>query len=240
MPAQFIPVGGGSPQLAGTQQVIDPTFNASRVALRPLDYAHLGAVLGHYAVAHASGATASLGAAGHLASIRWTDASRYLVLMRIRAGWSVTGAVTAATPMDLQAVIARGFSVDFTTASTATSLAAIANTNKMRSSMGASLMGVNGPRIATTTVMSGQTLTADAAPFAMCPFVNQPSGNATVTQAVGVGGAMTDLYSWTALGQHPIVLSANEGVIVQPVTAGPTTGTVKYYVQWEWAEVVLF
>lgn len=239
MPAIVNPASG-LPATIGTMQGIDPTFNAARVSLRPLDYNIQNVNLGHYAVAHASGATVSIGAAGHLASIRWTDATRFLALMRIRVGWAVTGAITAATPMDLQAVIARAFTVDFTTASTATSMIGVANTNKMRASMGSSLLGAVGPRIATTTVMSGQTLTADAAPFAMATFVNQPSGNATVTQAVGVAGAMTDLYNWTALGAHPVILSANEGIIIQPVTAGPVSGTTKYYVQWEWAELGAF
>lgn len=199
-------------------------------------------VLGHYAVAQKSGATASIGAAGILGSIRWapTLANTFLVLMRIKAGWSVTGAVTAATPMDLQALIARAFTVDFTTASTAINMATTQKTNQMRGSMNLSQMGVNGPRICTTTVMSGQTATADAAAFAMATYVNQPSGNATVTQAVGVAGETKVLYEWTALGQHPVVLSSNEGVFIETVTAGPTTGTVAYYFGWEWAEVLLF
>lgn len=225
---------------SGNMLEVDPLYKAARVALRPYDYSSSQTVLGHYSVAQASGATVSIGAAGHLGSIRWTDTSRYLVLLRIRAGWAVTAAVTAAAPMDLQAVIARSFSVDFTTASTAISLAGVANTNKMRASMGASLMGTVGPRIATTTVMSGQTLTADAAPFAMMNWQNQPSGNATVTQAAGVAGPMQTLYDCTASGQHPVILTANEGVILQPVTAGPVSGTTKYYFEWTWAEVAAF
>jgi hypothetical protein len=232
-------LGGGQIQ-PGVPLAVDPTFLAARVALRPLDYANVGQLLGHYAATQVSGATVSLGAAAHSASLRWTDTTRFLVLMRIKAGWSVTGAVTAATPMDMQAVIARGFSVDFTTNSTQLSLAAVTNTNKMRAGMGTSLLGASGPRILTTAAMSGQTLTADVAPFAITVWNNQPSGNATVTQAVGVSGPMQTIYEWTALGQHPVVLTANEGVLLQPVTAGPTTGTVKYYVQWEWAEVLIF
>lgn len=241
MPAIVNPASGVPGPTFGNMQAIDALFNAARVSLRPLDHGIPGAgILGHYAVAQASGATVSLGAAAHLASFRWADLSRFAVLMRVRVGWSVTGAITAATVMDLQAVIARGFSVDFTTNSTAISMAGVSNTNKMRASMGTSLMGTVGPRIATTAAMSGQTLTADAAPFAITSYVNQPSGNATVTQAVGVGSVMTDLYNWAALGSHPVVLSANEGIIVQPVTAGPVTGSVKYYVQWEWGEVSSF
>ena len=232
-------IGGGNLQ-PGSQAAVDPLYQAFRISQRPLDYSNIGQLLGHYAVAQSSGAMASIGAGGHVASIRWADSTRFMVLMRIRAGWEVVSAITAATPMDLQAVVARGFSVDFTTASTAANLASPSNTNKMRSSMGSSLMGAAGPRIGTTTVMSGQTLTADANPFAMTNWVNQPSGNAIVTQAVGVGGAMQTVYEVTAQGQHPIVLTTNEGVILQPVTAGPVTGTMKYLVVWEWAEILVY
>jgi hypothetical protein len=74
----------------------------------------------------------------------------------------------------------------------------------------------------------------------MASFANQPSGNATVTQAIGVGHPMQVLYEWDVNGDHPIILGANEGVLIQPVTAGPVTGTVKYYVQWSWAELANF
>jgi hypothetical protein len=232
--------GTGLGSKLGTEAVVDSLRGAQRFSQSPLDHSDAnGNLLGFYKVSQVSGATVSIGAAGHLGSIRWTDTSRFMVLIRIRAGWAVSGAITAATIMDLQAVIARAFSVDFTTASTAASLAA-ANTNKMRQSMGASILGAAGPRIATTTVMSGQTLTADANPFSMTAFTNQPSGNATVTQAVGVGHPMVTLYEWDTNGGHPIVLHANEGVLLQPVTAGPVTGSVKYYFSWEWAELAYF
>lgn len=228
-----------SPSL--TELLIDIQRQAARVSISPFDYAGSGGqILGFYKVAQASGATVSLGAAAHLASIRWTDPKNIAVLLRLRVGWAVSGAITAATIMDLQAVIARGFTVDFTTNSTAANMAAVAKTNALRNRMGSSLLGVNGPRIATTAAMSGQTLTADSNPFAMASFANQPSGNATVTQAIGVGHPMVDLYKLDTNGGHPVVLGVNEGVLVQPVTAGPVTGSVKYYIEWEWAELAGF
>ncbi len=224
------------------QQQVDPLWLAARIALRPLDYTGQGAVLGHYSVAQQSGdIAATLGAAAHVARIRWTDPTRYCVLLGIRVGWTVTAAVTVAVPMDMRAIIARGFSVDFTTNMTAISLAGVVNTNKMRASMGASLMGVNGPGICTTAAMSGQTLTADAAPFAVTNWANQASGNAIVTQAVGVSGALQELYSLKSSDyEHPVVLTNNEGVILQPLMAGPASGTFRYYAEWKWAECVVF
>ena len=223
-----------------TEAVVDQSRAAQRISISPIEWRGPGEVLGFYGVAQASGATVSLAAAAHTAALRWTDATHYLVLMRLRVGYSVTGAITTSTPMDLQGVIVRGFTVDFTTNATVINMGTVSNTNKFRQNFGASLLGTKGPEIATTAAMSGQTLTADTAPFAMASYQGLVAVTATGTAVAAPAGAaapMQDLYKWDVLGGHPIVLSVNEGIVVQPVTAGPATGSVKYYVQWEWAEV---
>lgn len=235
----------GSDSNGGIGLEVDRTHKAARVAMRPLEYASEGVVLGHYRVAQKSGAVAAtLGALAHAGSFRWADLTRYAVLTRIRAGYSVTSAVTTATPMDLRAIIARGFSVDFTTNATAISLAAISNTNKMRASMGASLMTTVGPRIMTTVAMSGQTLTEDAAPIGMTVWKQLHASTATGTAValpVGAAGPMQDVYvARMEAGEYPVVLTANEGVLLQPVTACFASGTFAYYFEWTWAEVVVF
>lgn len=241
MPTKTNVLGDGDVQLA-----VDRTFKAARIALRPLDYSSEGRILGHYAVAQRSGElVATIGALGHLASMRWSDGTAYCVLMRIKAGWSVSGAVTTAVEMNLRAIIARAFTVDFTTAATAANMAVPPRTGAMRANMGSSLMGVSGPRISTTTVQSGQTLTADANGFAACVWpgitsIAQTAAAATVNMALGTAGLMQTLYEYTALSQHPVILSQNEGILLQPITAGPATGTFALYTQWEWAEVEVF
>ena len=226
------------------QLEVDRTFLAARIAARPLDYASEGRVLGHYAVAQRSGElAATIGALGHLAAIRWADSTAYCVLMRVKAGWSISAAVTTAVQMNLRAVLARAFSVDFTTAVTRASMTVPSKANAMRNSMGSSLMGLNGPMISTTTVMSGQTLTADTLGFGFGVWPGILSTNGTGTAVVmnlGVAGPMQTLYEYTALQQHPVVLSTNEGVIIQPITAGPASGTFAVYAQWEWAEVEVY
>lgn len=231
-------IGGGNVQ-AGTALAVDPTFQAARVALRPLDHAQQGQLLGHYSLLQLSGATVSLSAGGTIASFRWTDPSRYGVLLRVKAGWVVTGAITLATPMDASLFVARSFTTDFTTNATSATLAAT-KSQAMRSTMANSLQANGNIKICTTASMTGLVAAADSFSLGGNVWVNQPSGNATVTQAVGVGGAMTNLYDASIPGTHPIVLAQNEGVLVTTPTAGPVTGTVKWYVQWEWAEVALF
>lgn len=214
--------------------------------MRPLPYkfSNSAVVLGHYKVAQRSGSiAATIGALGHLASIRWaptTQTNANLVLTRLRCGITVDGAITTATEMTLRAIIARNFTVEFTTASTAISL--VAGANRMDSGrMATSLMGATGPRISTTTVMSGQTFAADAAPFAMATLPCLTPTNSTGTAvAVPVGFAtpMVTLYEWTGLGDHPPTLNNAEGIIVQPVVAGPASGTFALYTEWSWAEVI--
>ena len=232
---------------SGKQLEVDPTFMAARIAFRPLDYASEGRVLGHYAVNHRSGSMTGAGAlllAENVASLRWTDSTAYCVLMRIKAGWSVVTAITTAAEMNLGAFIARGFTVDFSSARTLSDLAAIPKANTVRNSMGPSLMGVNGPAIATTIRMTGHTYAVNTNPFAIGVWPSIYSTNVTgtaVLMGVGMAGATQTLYEATALSQHPVVLSQNEGVVIQPMTNAPATdGTFSYYVQWEWAEVEVF
>lgn len=234
-----------SPQGAGTQLVVDYSGRAHQ-EIKPADYLGIGGFIGgHYAVAQRSGSiAATIGAAGHLASIRWPSTTGVCVVNRIRVGITVDGAITTATELTLRAIVVRGFTVDFTTASTAINMATVPKSNSMRSgTMSSSLMGTAGPRIATTTVMSGQTLTADSAPFAIVTLPGLTPTNSTGTAVlvpVGFGTPMTTLYEWTGLGQHPVVLSANEGIVIQPHVAGPASGTFGLYVEWNWSEVLNF
>ena len=231
---------------SGNQLEVDPTFLAARVAMRPLEYVKDGRILGQYAVAQRSGElAATIGALGHLASFRWAIDDAYAVLLRIRVGWSISAAVTTAVEMNLRAIIARAFTVDFTTAATAINMATVTKTNAMRASMGTSLMGTGGPRISTTAVQSGQTLTADNAPIGMVVWpgitsIAQTAAAATVNMALGTAGIMQTIYECTSPYQYPVVLSNNEGVLIQPVTAGPATGTFAIYTEWTWAEVEVF
>src|ERR1700730_11333530 len=99
--AQTKLIGGGlsSQGTPGVEQMIDPTFWAARIALRPLDYASKGNILGHYAVGQRSGEIpATLGAAAPRARIRWAppDGKSFFVLMRLKLGMSISADVTSA------------------------------------------------------------------------------------------------------------------------------------------------
>ena len=202
-------------------------------------------VLGHYGVAQLSGAIAATPTAlDPHASVRWSDTmsanGRYFVLLRLKVGWHCISAITTAVRMSYQASIVRGFSVDFTTAATASNMAVPAKTGCMRGTMNNSLMGTAGPRICTTAPQSGHTYTLDDKPFAITTWTVPGILTGTVSTAAGVAGPMQTLFEATAFGQHPVVLGSNEGVVVQLTHTGWATGTVSLVTQWEWAEVLAF
>ena len=202
-------------------------------------------VLGHYGVAQTSGAIAATPTAlDPHASVRWAPANvnAFFVLLRLRVGFGVISAITTAVRTAYQASIARQFTVDYVTGSTAINLATTAKTNAMRSqTMNNSLMGALGPRITTTGAMSGHTNTLDAAPFAITSWQNLVSttstGTAVALQA-GSGGPMQTLYERGGDGFHPVVLGQNEGIAVQLVHTGWASGTVSLQCEWTWAEVL--
>lgn len=203
--------------------------------------------LGHYSTAQVSGSIAATPTAlDPHASIRWAPSiTAYLVLMRLKLGLGVVGTVTAAVRLAYQAQIARQFVTDFgtTNSATAVNLATTAQTNQMRASMSKSLMGANGPKIAGTGSMStSESLSYDAAPFALTNFTattNVPLTSTAVQMMTGSGYPMQTVYEWTGLGQHPLVLTSNEGVVCRLIHTGWATGTVSLYTQWEWAECLV-
>ena len=203
-------------------------------------------VLGHYGVAQLSGAIAATPTAlDPWARIRWapSNTSAYLALMRVKVGFNVISAVTTTVRQSIDAIITRGFTVDFTTAITNINMGTVSKTNAMRSNMGNSLMGTAGPGICTTAPLSGHTYTLDNAPFAMTTwgllYASTSTGTAVALPA-GAAGNTTVLYEWTGLGQHPVILSNLEGVSLRCVHTGHATGTCSLQTQWEWGETLVF
>lgn len=218
--------------------------------MRPLPWKfNNGAVvLGAYAAAQQTGAlAATIGAltttsgANALAAIRFptNNYGAKMVLSRLRVGLTITSAVTTAVETSVCAAIVRSFTSQYSGGSP-TTLSLAGDTGKMDRNMASSLMGANGPVIAATAVLSTVTLTGDGGPFCAVTFPN-PSptlGAAAVTNQVGCGTLMQDLYSWEQMGGHPPVLAGNEGIIVGLLQAGPASGTFKLVVEWSWAEVI--
>ncbi len=217
---------GGGVVAPGPELIVDPSFGAARVSIRPLEYVQGGTVLGHYRVAAPTGAFAGAAAGSAIWSFRWTDTKSYAVLLRIDVGLVITTAFTTAQALDVDAIIQRAFTV---ADSGGTLLTPTQNSGKNRVIMGTTL--VNDVRVATTAALTAGTKTPDASAFAIAAL---PQTNALGT------GSQVNLYKWDALGQHPIVFGVNEGFNVRNVTALGAAGVVKIYIATEWAEIPSF
>lgn len=217
---------------SGTIAEVDgTTFRAQRITVRPVDYGAFGV----YQVMALSGAMAAgLGAASEILQFRWTDATRLAVIHSLRVTGMRTTTAFAAGAIDLNATIARSFTVAGTGGGT---LTMTGNNNKMRTSMGTSLVGEI--RVATTAALGAGTKTLDANPLGAI-LTHSSAGVGAAAPVIGStylpayelnAGAMGD-------GEAPIVLAQNEGVIVRATV--PATGVWNIGFTIKWSEVLTF
>jgi hypothetical protein len=237
MPAGYKIIGGGL-LVPGVEAQVDPSHNALRTSILPLEHAGPYGILGHFRANFITGTTVSLGANSPIASIRWSDATRLFALMRIEASAQVAAAITAATLVDLEAIVARGF----TAADTGGTAILLTGQNQLNRSQGMKSSLVTDARVATTAALGAGTRTLDSVGFGFAAWqsLSAPTLGATANTAVAVGAMDASprvLYKWDALGQHPITLGTNEGIIVRNSSAGPVTGGIRYVITIEWAEV---
>ena len=189
--------------------------------------------LGSYRVSTVSGAiAATLGAASTLFSMRWTDATRLCLIQEVRASCIVSGLITAGVLFDLEAVVARSFSVSD---STGTAVSFTSPNQKLRASMGASLMG--DMRIAGTAALTAGTRTPDALAIGR---IQGFTGTSVGTQVFGSGLGTIPLYMRDTMDQHPIILVQNEGLLIRNPLAGPATGTINVAVTVDWIELAAY
>jgi len=212
-------------------EVDGTTFRALRVTSRPADYG----TLGFYQAAPLSGAIAAgLGANAEIFQIRWTDATRFCVLQLIALNGMRATTAFAAGGIDFTLTIARGWTAPGTGGATVT---LTGNNQKLRTSMGTSLMGEI--RVITTAGLGAGTKTLDA----------EAIGRITTHSSGGVGSAtpiigsiylpVYELFGWDAgEGMHPIVLATNEGVALRATV--PATGVWNIGFRLKWSELTAF
>jgi hypothetical protein len=198
---------------------------------------YTGIQYGHYNIAVQSGLITSTGVLANspVFSMLWnpaaqTDASgtsypQCLITSLIVTGATIT-AFGSALELTWNAFIARAFTgadsggtafTPFTTTK--------ANYQKARTIMGPSLMA--DMRIATTGPLTAGTRTLDGNPFA--------SSGSYLSTATTI-----PVLNWdaeTCNGQHPICLTAGEGIVIQSGPVFTATGTVRLTVALAWAEV---
>jgi hypothetical protein len=189
---------------------------------------------GHFKMCSASGILAAALAAGaQLFYMRWTSASQLLVLTRLRVQFQTLTAFTAGTLTDF------GFDLFKATAVSAggggTSLTS--PKSKMRSSYAASLLDVAGmARIATTGGLTALT-TLDAYPIAQSIGKPQRANPAAATEEPTANLPTLLFQADIGSGEAPIILAANEGIVVANRAVWPAAGTGIISVEASWAEL---
>lgn len=229
--------GGTSGALVG---VASQAASGMHVECKPIAYG----ALGHYRMQSQTGtiaATLAAGtaSAGHVFAFRWGDATRLAVITKFKTRFLPLTPFTAATLTDhtsFDAFIVRSYSAS---SSGGTALTPAANSNKMRTSMGTSL--VTDIRISTTAALTAGTQTFDSFPFAQTLRKGNRVNPAAATEEVimpAMDGMELDFSM--ADGDHPIVLAQNEGIVIRNRTVWPAAGTGILTVMMAWAEVTAF
>jgi hypothetical protein len=150
------------------------------------------------------------------------------MIRRVEIGMSPTTAFGTAQTLQYSMQIARSFTAPYSTGGTAAAFTQ-ANTGKLRSSMPTSQMALTSGNlyISNTGAITGATNTLDTQVIA---FVN---GNANATLPVIPN---TAIYQHQT-GDYPLILAANEGFVINNVTAMGASGVVSLYVNVEWMEL---
>jgi len=233
--SENIIVEGGPPQnttfgVPGTEAVVDATFGAGRMSLRPNEFINQGVGGGHYKAAATFTTATQLAGAAPVFAMRWAPpngAAPLFLLKRIQMGWILTTALTAAQAIDFAVYRCTGFTAADTGGTPLTPFTG--NNNKVRSGLMATSV-VNDMRIG---ALAAGTRTVDANPFGYLPFMQQAAANTIFSTGI----PLTDVYAENLLNEHPEMFAANEGFEVQVLTGFPAAGAVKLYVVVEWAEV---
>jgi len=217
----------------GILQQVDPTHDAARLSIRPLEHVIAGMIGGHYAMVATYSNTAAKPAAGSdVFSMRWTDSRFYFVLLRLTAFNLVTTAYTAAGAQDLSLYVARDFSVS---PSAGTQVIPLAGGQVVRSG-NMKKTGLDGSSgvlwVSSGDLLTTGTRTLDTQPIGYFQYANPAAAGSP---------ASGELFDSRDFSEHPLVLTANEGLVVQtPIGNAQAAGVSKYGFRMEWAEVGAF
>lgn len=224
--------GGVSGALVG---VGSQAASAMHAVLKPTDVN----TLGHYRYSGVTGTlAAALAALAQLFYVRWTDATRFCVITHVKVEFQALTAFTAASLTDFGFDLIKATSVS--AGGGGTDLFASAAPTKMRSSFGTSLLAATGlARISTTAALTALT-TLDSYPIAQSIGDQQRVNPAAATEEQRVNDPTLLFQPNLARGEHPIVLSQNEALIVRNRAVWPAAGTGIVHVEMAWAEVAAF
>lgn len=208
---------------------VDPTFKSARVSPSPLDHGSQGAYSG-------GGFTgvlpAALGANSEIFQFRWTDATRFAVIRRVRVSSAVSTTFFAAgVPAQIDLVKATAWTVQGT-GGTGVSPSTFF---KRRTSMANTLVASGDIRVSTTAALGAGTKVLESSALVVLAASAPTAGPRGQIIPVGTVLWQADVGD----GDHPLVLAANEGFVIRSV-AVPATGTWMAAISVDWTEVSSF
>lgn len=195
---------------------VDPTFDAARVSLRPIE------VKGWHSVAAKSGNLTTAVAAGAVFSFRNLSAKPILV-RRVGVGFVLTTAFTTAQLMEFGLMFCRPWTVSSTGG---TAIPFTGSNTKVRTSLETPTS--LDARIATTGAITGETKTRDG------NYLGLIGGWAGAVGTI-LPPSLNNLYSHDT-GDYPLVLDQNEGISIENVVLMGAAGVGVLYVNMEFAE----
>lgn len=178
---------------------------------------------------------ASLSANSNIWSFRWSDPIRIALIRKVSVSMVALTAFTAGQ-FDLSIFFARIFSAPDTDANTSTTATLTGNNDKLRTSMGTSIVAATDIRIAGTAGFTAGTRTLDTNPL------GRVLGWLTAVQGVfpfNTAGSIA-LIDRTGAGQYPVVLANNEGLVIRNPIVLPATGTAVITVNVDWQETIAY
>jgi hypothetical protein len=208
----------------------------------------LGNYEGAYRVAAVSGLITGVAKDATVFSMRWNPATtpysegmvKLCAIQRLRAKWRTVSGFTAAQEVGLAAFVARSFSANDSGGTAVT----LTGPNQEKRVGVAAPTGVNGRgmpasqmtnmQIANTGAMTAGTRTLDAQPFAQDVFAELAAA-ATVPK-----GRFDVEFGNTDQPGFPIILSANEGVVITNTVAMGAGGTARLIVEVDWLELARY
>lgn len=207
-----------------TAAEVEVNTKAIRSVIRPDDYGSLGI----YREGVNNGATAmaaGLAAAAPIFSFRWGSTNIGVVKQVLFTMTSGTTGFTAGLGT-FNLFVARSFTASDTGG---TSVLPTGNSNKLRTSMGTTLL--TDIRTSATATLTAGTRTLDAQPISS---LNAGIGTATWTQFVPLNTVLFD----ARIGEYPLVLAQNEGFVIQATV--PATGVWFFGVNVSWEELASY
>lgn len=221
-------------QIQGSSGVVaevdGTTYRAQRITPRPVDHG----AFGQFRYAGFTGILpAAIAANSEIFQFRWTDATRLCVIQRVTIGAAVSTTFFAAgVPVQIDLVKATSWSAAGTGGTTVTPAALL----KKRTSMASTLVAAGDIRPATTAALGAGTKTLEG--LSMAAIAAAGPITASLDGTIIAPGTVL-FQADVSNGEHPIILSTNEGFVIRAV-AVPATGTWTASINVDWAEVTAY